>query len=186
MLPAILAILVPGLVLAQEPEGFVPPPPIHVVDGQPAQVMAPAHGHGHGHARGSGGRYILPPGPGDGWGFPNGAPDGYGWYNPGVQLPLGADRTPDYYFPRFFAAPPQAMFFPTYYNKYTTRGQRYLPYSGCGGGIHPASEPVVGYSTTPVTPYTDRAEHGPVVPVPDFGGEVESAPVTPGESDLIP
>ena len=47
--------------------------------------------------RGSGG-WILPPGPGDGWGFPNNNPDGYGWSDPGPFLPLGADRTAEYYF----------------------------------------------------------------------------------------
>ena len=49
------------------------------------------------------GVYIVPPGPGDGWGFPNDNPDHYGWVDYGVYLPLGADRTAEYYFPRYFA-----------------------------------------------------------------------------------
>ncbi len=80
---------------------------------------------------------ILPPGPGVGWGFPNGAPDGYGWYSVGDRLPLGADRTPDYYFNRQYAIMPQQMFLPTYFNTYVMRGQRYIPYVNCGGA-HPA------------------------------------------------
>ena len=51
------------------------------------------------------GSYILPDGPGDGWGFPNGQPDNYGWMDHGTYLPLGANRTPEYYFPRYFAVP---------------------------------------------------------------------------------
>ena len=49
--------------------------------------------------------HIVPPGPGVGWGFPNGDPDHYGWADYGVDLPLGSDRTPEYYFPRFLAVP---------------------------------------------------------------------------------
>ena len=54
--------------------------------------------------------YIMPDGPGDGWGFPNGAPDGYGWVDHGVYLPLGRNRTPEYFFPRYFAAVPGRCF----------------------------------------------------------------------------
>ena len=53
---------------------------------------------------------IVPPGPGLGWGFPNGAIDGYGWVDYGYLLPLGADRTPEYYFPRFLSVPPARCF----------------------------------------------------------------------------
>ena len=60
--------------------------------------------------------WILPPGPGDGWGFPNGFPDGYGWFDHSPYLPLNADRTAEYYFPRYYVVPPEQMFFPTYYN----------------------------------------------------------------------
>ena len=84
-----------------------------------------------------------PPGPGYGWGFPNGNPDGYGWCDHGDALPLGADRTAEYYFPRYFALPPDQMFLPTYYNPYMTRGQRYIAYAGCGGD-HPAGGPADG------------------------------------------
>ena len=35
----------------------------------------------------------MPPGPGDGWGFPNNNPDHYGWIDYEDNLPLGADRT---------------------------------------------------------------------------------------------
>ena len=55
------------------------------------QGKATGHCHcqTHGHARTS---HIVPPGPGNGWGFPNGNPDKYGWVNYGTDLPLGADR----------------------------------------------------------------------------------------------
>lgn len=196
----IAALLVTAALGQQAPGAFLPPPPVHVVAGHAPRVIAPRPGASHVHSATHGtapdappgffqhgGRgFILPPGPGDGWGFPNGAPDHYGWYGVGTSLPLGADRTPEYYFPRFLTTPPQTMFFPNYYNKYTTRGQRYLPYAGCGGGIHPASAPAIGLSTLPVTPYSDQAETGPVAPVPNFGGEVDASPTTPGETDLIP
>ena len=87
--------------------------------------------------------YILPPGPGDGWGFPNGFPDGYGWADYGPYLPLNADRTADYYFPRYYVVPPEQMFFPSFYNPYETRGQRYLPYVA-DGGAHPAGGAPLG------------------------------------------
>jgi hypothetical protein len=185
----IATLLVVVAVGQQVPSGYAPPPPVHVVGGQAPQVIARAPGgelppHGYLHHGESG--FVLPPGPGLGWGFPNDAPDGYGWYGVGNNLPLGADRTPEYNFPRYFSVPPQTMFFPTYYNKYTTRGQRYIPFTGCGGDVHPASAPVIGLSTTPVTPYSDQARNTPVTAVPTFGGQVEAAPTTPGETDLIP
>src|SRR3954469_19944917 len=82
----------------------------------------------------------MPPGPGYGWGFPNGNPDGYGFWDAGVYLPLGADRTSDYFFRRYYSVPADQMFMASYYNPYVTRGQRYLSYAGCGGA-HPAGGP---------------------------------------------
>ena len=70
-----------------------------------------------------GGR-ILPNGPGAGWGFPNGNPDGYGWFDTGDRLPLGGNRVAEYYFPRFNSVPPPQLMLQTYYNPYLTRGQR--------------------------------------------------------------
>src|SRR5437764_1401640 len=87
--------------------------------------------------------WVMPPGPGYGWGFPNGNPDGYGWWDNGIYLPLGADRTSDYYFPRNITMPPDSMFLPTYYNAYESRGQRYIPYTNCGGD-HPAGGLPIG------------------------------------------
>lgn len=129
---------------------------------------------------------ILPPGPGFGWGFPNGAPDGYGWYSVGDRLPLGftGDRTPDYYFNRQFAITPEQMFFPTYYNTYVMRGQRYIPYTNCGGA-HPAGGPPAGSSLTPVRPYDRSANEQPVVEVPVFTGRqaAPSMPIAPADAD---
>jgi len=143
----------------------------------------PSHEHGHKHQHYP--RYILPPGPGDGWGFPNGAADRYGWVDYGVYLPLGPDRIAEYYFPRYFSAPPQQMFMPTYYNPFETRGQRYIPYVA-EGGDHPMGGLPLGPSDLPVTTTDAMPDEGPVTTVPDLKGRVE-APVTPsGGSGMNP
>lgn len=133
---------------------------------------------------GSGG-WIMPPGPGYGWGFRNGNPDGYGFWDPGIYLPLGADRTSDYYFRRYFSVPADQMFMPTYYNPYVMRGQRYLSYAGCGGA-HPAGGPPTGSAETPVNPYQETIGSGPRVAIPAFSGRVESPPVNSGGTGLTP
>ena len=104
--------------------------------------------------------HILPPGPGDGWGFPGDNPDHYGWIDYGVDLPLGADRTAEYYFPRYFAVPPQQMFIQTYYNPFKTRGQEYIPYSGAGGD-HPMGGPPLASASLPVSPYAAEPDTAP-------------------------
>lgn len=131
-----------------------------------------------------GGR-IVPPGPGYGWGFPNGNPDGYGWVDYGDALPLGADRTTDYYARRYFMLPAEQVFFPTYYNPYVQRGQRFIPYTGCGGA-HPFGGPAPATSVWPVHPYGDTAFTPPVTPVPEFSGRTQAAPIPSGGSSLIP
>ena len=129
--------------------------------------------------------WILPPGPGDGWGFLNGFPDGYGWFDHSPYLPLNADRTAEYYFPRYYVVPPEQMFFPTYYNPYETRGQRYLPYVA-GGGAHPAGGAPPGPSDLPVRPYASMNDSKPYTPVPRLNGRSQ-APFTPsGTSGLTP
>lgn len=135
---------------------------------------APALDHGvlHGHRYAM---YIMPPGPGLGWGYPNDNPDKYGWVDYDVYLPLGEDRTAEYYFPRYHAAPPQQMFFPTYYNCFETRGQRYIPYCG-GGGQHPLGGPPEASAALPVSPYAALPDTGPLVPVPRLNGKVEAQP----------
>lgn len=141
----------------------------------------PNHHHG---AVASGGK-IVAPGPGNGWGFPNGNPDGYGWWDHGDALPLGSDRTAEYYFPRYFALPPEQMFLQSYYNPYLTRGQRYIAYSGCGGQ-HPAGGPPEGSAMTPVHPYQSTIGSGPRVSIPTFSGRAEAPQVPPGGSGLTP
>ena len=131
------------------------------------------------------GGHILPPGPGAGWGFPNGQPDGYGWVDYGTYLPLGANRTPDYYFPRNFALPPLQAVPQTFYNPYVSNGQRFIPYTGCGGD-HPAGRPAQASAMLPIHPYEDLVGTKPVVTPPRFQGRVESAPVPSGGSGLIP
>jgi hypothetical protein len=141
-----------------------------------ATGQGPHHEHGP---------YILPPGPGYGHGFPNRDPDGYGWYETGPRLPLGADRTSEYFFRRYYVLPVDQMFFPNYYNPYVTRGQRYLSYAGCGGD-HPAGGPPLASASTPVHPYTDTIGSGPRVPIPSFSGRVEAPPVVSGGTGLTP
>ena len=128
---------------------------------------------------------IVPPGPGDGWGFPNGAVDGYGWVDYGYLLPLGANRTPEYFFPRFLAVPPAQMFPQTYYNCFETRGQRYIPYAG-DGGDHPMGGPPLSSSHLPVSPYTAHPDDTPLVTVPRLNGVIESPPLSSGSSGLTP
>jgi hypothetical protein len=122
--------------------------------------------------------HIVPPGPGDGWGFPNGNPDQYGWVDYGVDLPLGSDRTAEYFFPRYLAIPPEQMFLQTYYNPFETRGQRFLPFVAAGGD-HPAGGPPVGSASLPVSPYANEPDT-PVVRIPRFSGRVEGGPVSGG------
>lgn len=188
------AIMALGLVLTAAGPGDCPNPAGCPYRGQHhhhAVAGGHAHGHGHDHGRaasdfhGSGG-FILPPGPGDGWGFPNGDRVNAGWYSPGDRLPLGADRTADYYFPRYFASPPEQMFLGTYYNPYVNRGQRYIPYTGAGGD-HPAGGPPLDSAETPVYPYTSLDNSQPVTTVPTLGGKVDAQPLpASGGSGLTP
>lgn len=144
--------------------------------------MATTGGLFHRHT--PGGR-ILPPGPGPGWGFPNGQPDGYGYVDYGTYLPLGADRTAEYHFPRNFALPTLQLIPQTYWNPYVTNGQRYIPYVNCGGD-HPAGRAPVGSAMLPVHPYDNIVGSRPVVTPPRFSGRVEGTPVPSGGSGLIP
>jgi hypothetical protein len=147
-------------------------------------TLALAMGSTGGHLFRGGGR-IMPPLPGYGAGFPNGNPDGYGFVDYGTNLPLGADRTADWYFQRQFSVPVNQMFMPTYYNAYVTRGQRYIPYSGCGGW-HPMGGPPIASAVTPMHPYAETIGSGPRVDVPSFSGRVEAPPVNSGGTGLTP
>jgi hypothetical protein len=131
------------------------------------------------------GGWVLPDGPGNGWGFPNGNPDGFGWFDNGVFLPLGANRTPEYYFPRYYAVPGEQLVLPSYYNPYISRGQRYIPYAG-GGGAHPMGGPPMSSAVLPHNPYLESLGSGPTVPVPRFGGRVDAPPVNAGSTGLNP
>ncbi|GIW88946.1 MAG: hypothetical protein KatS3mg108_3270 [Isosphaeraceae bacterium] len=160
----------------------LPPPPYPA----PATCTAghPVHHHHHGLCIGHG--QITPPGPGFGWGFPNGAADGYGWWDPGTTLPLGPNRTSELYFRRKFALPAAQCFFPSYYNPYITRGQRYLPFAG-DGGDHPAGGAPTGSARLSLTPYQDfLRSRGPEVAVPRFSGRAEAEPIPSGTSGLLP
>ncbi len=130
-------------------------------------------------------RHILPPGPGDGWDFPNDARDGYGWSDYGPYLPLNGDRNADYYFPRYFAVPPEQMFLQTYYNPYETRGQRYLPYVA-DGGAHPAGGPPPGPADLPVSPYAAETGTKPVTTIPRLNGHTQATTIGSGTSGLTP
>jgi hypothetical protein len=131
-----------------------------------------------------GGR-IMVDGPGLGWGYRNGNPDGYGWVDYSQGLPLGNNRTSDYYFPRYHAVPADQMFFPTYYNPYITRGQRFIPNTNCGGD-HLAGGPPTASAATPLHPYNDTLGTRVLRPQPTFNGRVEATPINPGTSGLRP
>ncbi len=153
---------------------------------QPPQVAAHVHHHHHGSGKllADGGK-ILPPGPGYGWGFANGNPDGYGWHDIQDYLPLGPDRDAEYFFPRYLAVPPEQLFFPTYYNPYTTRGQRYVPYAGAGGW-HPMGGPPADPATLPVKPKAEAIYAGEKPAVPVLNGKIEAKPTNSGTSGLTP
>ena len=119
-------------------------------------------------------------------GFPNGNPDGYGYVEIGECMPLTADRTPDYFFRRYNALPPTQMFFPGYYNPYISRGQRFLPFTGCGGP-HPMSGQPAASAEERVHPYNETLGNTPrTAESPTFSGRVEAPPVNPGSSGLRP
>ncbi len=150
----------------------------------PARCPYGQQPHRHGSGHGSGG-WIEPDGPGDGWGFPNNNPDGYGWHDSAPFLPLGANRTPEYYFPHYFSAPAVQMFMGTYYNPYVNRGQRYMPYTG-NGGCHPMGGPAPDSAKTLVRPYSSLANDRPVVQVPPLNGRVEAPVENSGKTGLTP
>jgi len=152
----------------------------------PGHCHCQIHGHSSGYHHGySSGNHIVPPGPGNGWGFPNDNPDRYGWVDYGTDLPLGADRTAEYYFPRFFAVPPEQMFIQTYYDCFQTRGQRYIPYAGAGGE-HPMGGPPDTSAELPFSPFGSMRGTTPVIPVPRLNGRVEAEPIPSGGSGLTP
>ena len=103
-----------------------------------------------------------------------------------TNLPLGADRTVDYFFRRYYAVPVDQMFMATYYNPYLTRGQRYISYTGCAPGFHPAGGPPQGSANTPMHPYEDTLGAGPRVTIPAFNGRIEAPPVNSGGTGLSP
>lgn len=128
---------------------------------------------------------VQPPLPGYGAGFQNGNPDGYGWVDFGVNLPLTADRIAEYHFPRYLAVPASQMFLPNYFNPFVSRGQRFIPFTACGGS-HPASGPAQASAMDEVHPYQSTLNETPRVTAPRFSGRVEAIPVTPGSTGLRP
>ena len=118
--------------------------------------------------------HVLPPQPGYGVGYRNGNSDNYGYVEVGDKLPLGADRTPDYFFRRYTAVPAEQLFMPNYYNPYISRGQRFLPFAACGGS-HPMSGPPRASAMSTIHPYTETLNETPrSPPSPSFNGRVEA------------
>ncbi len=116
----------------------------------------------------------------------NGNPDAYGWVDFTYKLPLGDNRTSEYYFPRYLTVPPEVIFLPTYYNPYRSRGQYYTPYTGWGG-YHRLGIPVVSPYLTPKTPYRESLAANPNGPnAPRLIGTVESPPQTSSSTGLTP
>ena len=129
--------------------------------------------------------HVMPPQPGYGVGFANNAADGYGYVEVGDRYPLTADRTPDYFFRRYNAVPATQMFMPNYYNPFISRGQRFIPYTGCGGPHPMSGQPMVS-AVDPVHPYNQTLNVTPRATVPSFTGRVEAPPVNPGTTGLRP
>ena len=126
------------------------------------------------------------PGPATAGASPTATPTATAGVDHGDALPLGADRTAEYYFPRYFAVPPDQMFLPTYYNPYLTRGQRYIAYAGCGGD-HPAGGPrSASADDAASTPTGDDRLAAPAVALPPFTGGSRPRRCNPGGSGLTP
>jgi hypothetical protein len=75
------------------------------------------------------------------------------------------------------------MFFPTYYNPYETRGQRYIPYVAAGGD-HPMGGLPLGPSDLPETTTDAMPDSGPATTVPRLNGRVE-APATSSAATAV-
>lgn len=137
-----------------------------------------------GHAPFEGGE--LGPGPGAGWGFPNGNPDGYGFWSQGHKLAICQGRTTEFYVQRYMMLPSCQLLFPQYFNPYVMRSQRYIPYTGCVGGCHPFSDPIIP-TTLSMKPYDEGpVSTQPVVNMPRFVGVTESEPINSGSSGFLP
>ena len=128
----------------------------------------------------------LGPGPGDGWGFPNGNPDGYGFWSQGHKLAICQGRTTEFYVQRYMMLPSCQLLFPQYFNPYVMRSQRFIPYTGCEGGCHPFSGTITP-TTLSMKPYDEGpVSNVPVVRMPRFVGVTESEPINSGSSGLLP
>ena len=55
----------------------------------PARCPYGQQHHHHNARHGGSGGWIEPDGPGYGWGYPNGNPDGYGWHERPLPSPRG-------------------------------------------------------------------------------------------------
>lgn len=121
------------------------------------------------------GGFAMPDGPWPGWGFPDGHPDGYGWYDTSYFLPLTPNRTPEYYFPRWYAVPGRQAFMPSYYNPYATRGQRYIPHNGAAG-----------VRLDPAEPHLTGIGSGPRVSTPSYSGRTDARPVDQDYKTILP
>jgi hypothetical protein len=128
---------------------------------------------------------ILPPGPGLGWGFPNGNPDGYGFWDQGQKNAVCTGRTAEYYVQRYMMLPPQQLIFPQYFNPYVMRSQRYIPFTGCNGCHAFSAE--ISPTTLSMKPYDEGpSAQTKVVNLPRFNGVSETAPINSGSSGLLP
>ena len=102
----------------------------------------------------------------------------------GVDLPLGADRTAEYYLPTLLRCSSGSDVYSDVLQP--IRDARPALYSLLGaGGDHPAGGPPTGSAALPVTPYADEP-NTPVVRVPRLSGSVEAGPLPSGGSGLTP
>jgi len=77
------------------------------------------------------------------------------------------------------------MFMPQYDNPYVSRGQRFIPFTGCGGP-HPASGRPAASAEESLHPYGETLNNQPRTAIPTFNGRVEAQPVNPGSTGLRP
>ena len=95
------------------------------------------------------------------------------------------DRTAEYYFPRYFAVPPEQMFLQTYYNPFETRGQRYLPYVG-RRWCSPGGRRTAWAGRSAGLSLRGGERHHPRHAVPRLNGRSQAAPIASGTSGLTP
>ena len=134
-----------------------------------------------------GGR-IMNDGPGPGWGFRNGNPDGYGWVDPYSQEASPLGRQPD---ARLLLPP-----LPRRAGRPDVLPDVLQPVPDPRPAVRPLHQlrrrpprgPPAGRPrpNMPIHPYNDTLGTQVLRPQPAFNGRVEAPPINPGTSGLRP